>query len=226
MPYSPPDRIADALGKRKYDLLEAIGHTVTESFQRAIQANGRKPDEVRMFSSFFYLGLPALQRRLNDILHEDKIRATICGVFCHQTPVVHYSPPVGKGSCELADITFIVTYGGKLKNNGLGNAVMMQAKLSEADIRKQKVQTGLYQQGIRFRYSAIKSYGADERYRREIQDSIFALDELERVVNAAAIRREIEIENAKQRFVNILRAREQVIGASSSLPSWPKSPQI
>jgi hypothetical protein len=163
MPYSPPDRISDVLAKKEYDLVEAIGQSVTESFQRAIQANGRKPDEVRMFSSFFFLGLPVLERRINYILRNDTITTTVCGIFCHQTPVVRYIPSVDKGTCELSDITFIVTYGARLRDGGLGNAVMMQAKLTESEIRKQKVQTGLYQQGLRFHYTAIKTYGTEER---------------------------------------------------------------
>jgi hypothetical protein len=163
MPYRPPDRIIDVFSRREADLLRTIGQTLSETFQHALQTNGGKPDEVRMFSSFFYIGLPNLQRRMNHVLGNEKIRTSICGIFCHKTPIVKYEPPVGKGSCELADITFIVTYGRKLSHSGLGNAMMMQAKLTRRHILKEKVQTGLYQRGLRFHYSNVGEYGQDER---------------------------------------------------------------
>jgi hypothetical protein len=63
-----------------------------------------------------------------------------------------------------------------------------------------------------------------ERYRVEILDSIFALDELERVVNAAAARRVLEIENAGHRLLNVLQARRQILEAvDSTAPASPST---
>ena len=50
-----------------------------------------------------------------------------------------------------------------------------------------------------------------EVFRDEIFDAVFALDDLERVVNAAAIRRVLKIERAYPDLLNVLRARQQTL---------------
>ncbi len=162
MPYRPPNRVVDALSECRSDTIAVIGQTITEAFQVAIQSNG-KAGEIQMLSAFFYNGLPALQRRLNRVLNDSGVSVTICGIFCHQTPVVKYTPSGSSKGCELSDVTFITTYGNQLLHRGLGNAMMVQAKLNRSDILKHRVQTALYEHGLRFHYTATKTYGSDER---------------------------------------------------------------
>jgi hypothetical protein len=163
MPYLPPPRIGSVLSRHQPDIVCVIGRAIDDSFRHAVVTNGGKPDEVRMFSAFFFRGLPQLERDLHNILKDENITATVCGIFCHQTPRVKYTGGGVAGDCELSDLTLISAYGGRLANGGIGNAFMTQAKQDRADIQKQSTQRGLYEKGLRFEYVGKKAYGSDER---------------------------------------------------------------
>ncbi|HEX4084167.1 MAG TPA: hypothetical protein VHY22_04595 [Chthoniobacteraceae bacterium] len=59
-----------------------------------------------------------------------------------------------------------------------------------------------------------------ERYRGEIFDAIFALDDLERVLDAAASKRVLEIKRAPIRLMNILRTRETMLTVAPPPPNY------
>ena len=170
MPYLPPSRISDVLANNRDSLVQCIGVTVAESLESAVALNGGKPNEVWMLYSFFVRGLPALERRLNSILGQFALRVTISGILCHKNPLVEfqYEPAVPayaglprrggkdlvKGRCEIADIAFLTTYGGRLLGEGIGNAMLAQTKLDGRDLGSNMAQTALYEQVRKFRYAA------------------------------------------------------------------------
>ncbi len=157
-------------------ITNCIGVTVAESLESAVAANGGRPNEVWMLYSFFIRGLPALERRLNNILGAFSIRMTISGILCHKNPLVEFQydretlydwtlqsaacltlrrrPEIVTARCELADVTFLATYGGRLRGGGIGNALLAQTKLDSRDLGSNEPQTALYQQVRQFYYCA------------------------------------------------------------------------
>jgi hypothetical protein len=187
MPYQPPPRIADVLSMHRQSIIECIGVTVAESLESAIAANGGMPNEIWMLYSFFHRGLPALERRLNQVLGHTNIRVTISGILCHKNPIVEFEyqraiPRQGRairiinhtvpapkmetinGRCELADIAFLATYGGRMPGGGIGNALLAQTKMNIGDLGSNAHQTALYGEVRQFSYAAK----AHSRARREL----------------------------------------------------------
>ncbi len=115
---------------------------------------------------FFGLGLPRLQRCLNFVLKRYRVEVTISGIFCHQSPKVY--PDYGPRSCELADLTFLATYGRLLPSRGLGNALMVQAKNDYSP--GSTLQEQLYQSARKFRYEYSPG---GERVWTSVQDALW-----------------------------------------------------
>lgn len=184
MPFLPPPRISDVLAQNRETIVDTIGTTIAESLESAVAANGGQPHDVWMLYSFFMRGMPALERRLNNILGAFSIRVTISGILCHKNPLVEFQydrprrvesrsirlkgrPPPNlmetvNGRCELADIAFLTTYGGRLRGGGIGNALLAQTKREPGDLGSNEDQIVLYRQVQDFRYFA-RSHGRDHR---------------------------------------------------------------
>lgn len=176
MPFQPPSRISDVLALHRDTLVNCIGVTIAESLESAIAQNGNRLDEIWMLYSFYYRGLPVLERRLNTILNPSSVRVTISGILCHKNPVVEfeyerevYPQPRQRalfgqspqprmesvtGRCELADIAFLATYGGRLPSGGIGNAMLTQTKRDLDDLGTNRDQFALYREVRAFNYTS------------------------------------------------------------------------
>ena len=183
MSYLPPDRIGLVLARKREILIQCIGDTLSESLESAVTANGGKVDEILMLYGFFYDALPKLEDRLKKVLVEEGINVTVAGILCHKNPIVKFELPVISrfsqtlkqlwfgsnvdpkpflGRCELADIALLATYGEKLPDGGIGNALLAQTKRQRFELGKNLSQTALYKWVRKFSYVA-KSHGRAER---------------------------------------------------------------
>jgi hypothetical protein len=108
----------------------------------------------------------------------------VSGILCHKNPLVEFQyqrprRPEGRkirlrnspllnqletvtGRCELADIAFLATYGGRLRGGGIGNALLAQTKRDSSDLGGNEDQIRLYREVRDFRYYA-KSHGKAHR---------------------------------------------------------------
>lgn len=163
MPFTPPTPISDALFKRGRNVENVFNQCVYDSFSLAAFNSGGQLSEVPAILAFFYHGLPVLERRLNRVLSRAHVQVTVTGVFCHQRPYVIFSGVGGcTGHCELGDLLIVVTYGESIGRQGLGNAALIQAKLTTESLQQQTPQRDLYEKGLSFEYKS-NSYGGGRR---------------------------------------------------------------
>ncbi len=153
MPIRPPIPLRSALLLHRNALRNALGQAIAHSFSAAETGTVGPPGEVDKLVYFFLEGLPAIEGQFNRILSAEKIRATVSGIFCHQTPKVTPLPvfPYKNKVCELGDILFLVTYGRRLSDNLLGNALLVQAK-EDARTLTGTLQEHLYAAATSFTY--------------------------------------------------------------------------
>ena len=157
MPYRPPYNILTPLLLVRPRIIGLFAEVINHSFQAAEYQHHTQTTEVDRLLYFFVEGLPILESGLRRLLRPYKVDVTISGVFCHQTPRVRSTlPRQSPGECELADMTFISSYGRIIGSNGLGNAMLVQAKnrLGEARSRNQEF---LYEEAEEFMYTTPRT---------------------------------------------------------------------
>lgn len=158
MSYHPRQRISTSLQSHRFAIEEAITNAVDLSFQAA-EAGTRSAAQEPDFIAYFFLdGLHRLETALNAILQSSRVRVTLSGIFCHQTPKVY--PSVGgvetPTSCELGDLLLVSLYtpppGSTIERRALGNAVLLQAKMEDERPSDFDPQWQLYSAAEAFRY--------------------------------------------------------------------------
>src|SRR4051794_29226243 len=93
--------------------------------------------EIDFVASFIEKGAGLLQKAWQRVLGKDRIKISVGGVFCHQTPMVDIkgSPPyrVPTRRCELADLLILQSH---LKSDGkiFWRGVLIQAKAHSSRI--------------------------------------------------------------------------------------------
>ena len=158
MSYHPRQKISVGLQAHRFAIEEAITNAVDLSFQAA-EAGTRSAAQEPDFIAYFFLdGLHRLEVSLNAILLSSRIRVTLSGIFCHQTPKVY--PSVGgvqtPTSCELGDLLLVSLYtpppGSTIERRALGNALLLQAKMEAERPSDVDPQWQLYSSAETFRY--------------------------------------------------------------------------
>lgn len=154
MTIRPPQHILSEILLRRTQMTHALATAIDHSFTAAERGCAGRPGEVDRLVYFFLHGLPAIEGQFNSILNGSGVQATLSGIFCHQTPRVRPVPasPHSPAGCELGDILFLVTYGGRLYSHYLGNALLMQAKEQLRSVRG-TTQAHLYEVATSFDYS-------------------------------------------------------------------------
>lgn len=178
MPIRPPVRYLSPLVFERDQLVHAVRQTIAHTFAAADAGCVGKPGEVDRLVYFFLEGLPLIEEQFNRILYQYSIRATLSGIFCHQTPKVVPDPHPTKGSgasCELGDMLFLVTYGRRLYGDFLGNALLVQAKEDSVSIRG-SLQEFLYQSADGFTYRNPKLLVGQSRTLHECARSLWYWD--------------------------------------------------
>lgn len=129
MPYRPSPKIADAIIAERHQIRSVVANAVDTSFQTAFHALGGKAGEVEKVIYFFMEGLPIIESGLNRLLKPYRVSVVVSGIFCHQTPKVKsLTPHISSASCELGDLALVATYDQIPAPDGLGNALLLQAK--------------------------------------------------------------------------------------------------
>ena len=164
MTIRPPQHILTQILLRKDRLTQAIRTAIDYNFTAAERGCVGNPGEVDRLVYFFLEGLPVIESQFNGILDGSGVRATLSGIFCHQTPRVMPVPasattPLG---CELGDILFLVTYGDRLYGRYLGNAFLVQAK-EDASTVDGTTQAHLYEKAAAYTYSSPPSLAPQSR---------------------------------------------------------------
>ncbi len=154
-------------------MTQAIGTGIDHAFTAAERGCAGKPGEVDRLVYFFLEGLPAIESQFNGILRGSGVRATLSGIFCHQTPKVTPIPASGTSPprCELGDILFLVTYGGRLYSHYLGNALLVQAKENISTVDG-TTQAHLYERANSFTYYTPNALSTQSR---SLSDCEYAL---------------------------------------------------
>lgn len=149
---------------RRDRLTRAIATAIDHSMKAAEYGCLGQPGEVDRLVYFFLEGLPAIESQFNGILADSRVRATLSGIFCHQTPHVNPIPPsrTTPPGCELGDILFLVTYGRRLRGDYLGNALLVQAK-EEVESVDGTTQAHLYERAIAFDYTSPQQLARQQR---------------------------------------------------------------
>jgi hypothetical protein len=177
MPIRPPARLLAPILFEREQLIHAVGQTINLTFDAAEAGCVGQAGEVDKLVYFFLEGLPLIEEQFNRILHPYGVHATLSGIFCHQTPKVNPQPtPTHKpSSCELGDILFLVTYGRRLYDRFLGNALLVQAKEDAAAING-SVQEFLYQTADGFTYFTPGPLTGQSRDLSECHNSLWFWD--------------------------------------------------
>src|SRR5436189_6460263 len=123
MVYQPTTKILRALVAERLEIVRSIDDTLAYTSARADTECLKKAGEVDYVAFFFLYGLRVIEARMRDALRKHDVTVAVAGVFCHQSPKVRFTHAGAQESCELGDITFLATYGKKLRGGGLGNAV-------------------------------------------------------------------------------------------------------
>lgn len=173
MTIRPPQRILTEILLRRDRLTKAIRTGIDHSFTAAETGCAGRPGEVDRLVYFFLEGLPAIEGQFNQILLGSGVKATLSGIFCHQTPRCTPIPPSPSSppGCELGDILFLVTYGGRLYSHYLGNAMLVQAKENAVSVGG-TTQAFLYERAREFSYTAPGQLAGNVR---SLRDSSYAL---------------------------------------------------
>ena len=173
MTIRPPQRILTAILLRRDRLTQAIRTGIDYTFTAAERGCRGNAGEVDRLVYFFLEGLPAIENQFNGILDGSGVQATLSGIFCHQTPRVTPDPasPTKPPGCELGDILFLATYGGRLYGQYLGNALLVQAK-EDASSVDGTTQAHLYEGAAAFSYTSPNGMA---NQRRSLAGCEFAL---------------------------------------------------
>lgn len=174
MPIRPPVQILGPLLLERDRLIYAIGQTIDVTFAAAEVGCANGAGEVDRLVYFFMEGLPALEDQFNRILDPHGLRATVCGIFCHQTPRAEPQPNLhrGAGACELGDMLFLSTYGRRMFNRFVGNALLTQAKEDVRSVRG-SVQEHLYEAATDFVYQSPRPLAGRRRWLGDCQHSLW-----------------------------------------------------
>jgi len=177
MPIRPPARLLAPILLERDQLVHAVGQTINQTFDAANAGCVGQAGEVDKLVYFFLEGLPLIEEQFNRILHRHGVHTTLSGIFCHQTPKVNPQPtPTHKpSSCELGDILFLVTYGRRLYDRFLGNALLVQAK-EDARTIGGSVQEFLYESANGFKYLLPRSLAGQLRSLSECHHSLWYWD--------------------------------------------------
>lgn len=138
----------------------AITNAVDISFQAAEVGSKSRAEEPDYLAYFYLEGLHRLEVSLNAILLSSKVKVTLSGIFCHQTPKVY--PTVGghnlSQSCELGDLLLVSLYtppeGQGIERRALGNAVLLQSKMDAERPGDEDPQWQLYATSEGYRYKS------------------------------------------------------------------------
>jgi hypothetical protein len=150
MLYCPPN-IRSELSRLRISIVQEIARVTWSSHHDAFTKNGSRPNEVFTLYHFFLTALPEIEAALQRGLGAG-FAVTVSGVINHGTAYVKSTQPVLQtGACELGDILFISTYGGVVDGVGLGNALLVQAKVGRDGITD-KEQCYLYKEATAFKY--------------------------------------------------------------------------
>lgn len=154
--------------------MSAIGEGIHLSLNAAQAGCVGPAGEVDRLVYFFLEGLPAIEAQFNLILGHHGIRATLSGIFCHQTPRVEPNPQMSNHpkSCELGDIMFLSTYGRRLYGRFLGNAMMVQAK-EEIETVHGTLQDELYRSATHFTYRSPFTLAGQARDLAEARNALW-----------------------------------------------------
>jgi len=154
MSYQIPSGIREAIMAEAGPLTQAVDTAAHLSFLRADTDCNMRPGEVDKVLSFFIVGLEFMEEEFNRRLHPRGVNVSISGIFTHQTPKVDLTTTAYRGKeCELADLCVLATYGQPLARDGLGNAMLLQAK-TRFHQGADPVQRALYEDEIEFLYSS------------------------------------------------------------------------
>lgn len=173
MTIRPPQSILSAILLRRDRLTKAIRTGISHAFTAAETGCAGSPGEVDRLVYFFLEGLSAIEGQFNQILFGSGVKATLSGIFCHQTPRVAPIPPSPSSppGCELGDILFLVTYGRRLYSHYLGNAMLVQAKENAFSVGG-TTQAFLYERAREFSYTTPRQLAGNVR---SLKDSSYAL---------------------------------------------------
>jgi len=177
MPIRPPAEILGPLLMERDRVIYSIAQTINLTFSAADVGCVDGAGEVDYLIYFFLEGLPALESQFRRIFQPYRIRPTISGIFCHQTPRVEPQPDSGltPKQCELGDLLFLVTYGRRVYNNYLGNAFLVQAKRDSRQIHGTQ-QEYLYQVAEGFTYRSPSPLANQYRDFRECPYALWYWD--------------------------------------------------
>ncbi len=164
MTIRPPQAILTEILLRRDRLMRAIRTGIDYTFTAAEHGCKGPPGEVDRLVYFFLEGLSAIEGQFNGILNGSGVRATLSGIFCHQTPRVVPDPasPTTPPGCELGDILFLATYGSRLYGRYLGNALLVQAKENASSVDG-TTQSHLYEVATAFDYTTPDSLANQSR---------------------------------------------------------------
>lgn len=115
-----------------HELCSAARAAVYEAWFDANAANGGSAGEVDHVYALMRVGTNRLGRYWSQILQDKSIALRVTGVFCHQTPKVHFSyPSEGRRSCELGDLLIVHQHRRVATKTALEvrRAVFIQAKI-------------------------------------------------------------------------------------------------
>lgn len=163
MPIRPPVNILSPILLERDRLTYAIAQTIDHTFHAADTGCVGNAGEVDRLVYFFLDGLPLIEDQFNRILTVHGVRATLSGIFCHQTPKVVPDYNSSRfNSCELGDILFLVTYGRRLYGTIIGNAFLVQAK-EDINTLHGSIQEYLYESAGEYRYTSPRSLAGKDR---------------------------------------------------------------
>jgi hypothetical protein len=153
MSYQIPKPIRTAIMAEAGPLAHVVDNAINQSFRTAWLKCGHRPGEVDLVLSFFIEGLDFLEEEFNRLLKPRGVAVCISGIFTHQTPMVELTTTEFAGRrCELSDLCVLTTYGQPLATRGLGNAMLLQAKMEVRYGGLDEIQQALYADETRFDY--------------------------------------------------------------------------
>src|SRR5947209_3967132 len=140
----------------------SFGLAIHESLElaRTTVRNG-DPGEVDFVFALFQRGLRRMHTELADVAARLGLRASVGGVFCHQTPRV--KSPLWRRGCELGDLLVVVQFMPHASGTPRSNALLLQFKIGDLRMNATDPQTSLYLSWPTFRIT--RAYANGERSR-------------------------------------------------------------
>jgi hypothetical protein len=149
-------RLLHALSENSIALQAAFNQaTIIACHEAWRRARPKPPQEPDLVAMLVLEGTRWIANAMRSVFRQRGVQSTVSSVYCHQRPMVQFDRSQKK--CELGDVLFVHRHHSKANHKTFGNALLLQAKSTDAVVLKvqafnERVQLRLYERWPRFEY--------------------------------------------------------------------------